>query len=62
MSGVIVSIPSDEKWNVYCESVNALWAQNRKPEIARRIGDEICRQKASAAKVEIEDEWINLLF
>ncbi len=62
MDGVIISIPSDAKWNDYCERENVEWAKNRKPEIVERIAAETRRQKASAAVIDIEDEWVNLRF
>ena len=60
--GAMISIPSDKKWNAYCEGENAAWATNRKPEIVERMAAETHRQKASSARIEIEDEWIYLKF
>ncbi len=62
MNGASIRIPSDEKWNSFCKSENAQWATNRKVEIVRRIADETKLQRASTAKIKIENEWINLLF
>lgn len=60
--GVMISIPSDEKWKAFCERGNAAWAKERKSEIVNRIAAETKRQKASSSVIGIEDEWINLTF
>lgn len=60
--GAMISIPSDEMWNAFCERENASWAKDRKAEIVERMASETRRQKAASAVIDIEDEWIHLKF
>ncbi len=62
MSGTTVFVPPPGQWDKSCESAGFAAAAGRRNEILERTAVEVCRQKASGAKYEIGDNWLEFVF
>src|ERR1700716_2528142 len=60
--GLVIYVPSPEKWDQYSEENRAPWAAGRRREILTRLAEGLRDKKARGAKISIENDWIHLTF
>lgn len=61
-TGVTIHVPTPQEWDAYCAKHDAAWARGRRPEILGRVAQEVSRQKARSARIEMTDHWVELHF
>jgi hypothetical protein len=62
MSGATIFVRTPDEWEKNSQSQDASWTSGRRQEILERLAEDVRRQQAPSARIEIEDHWIELTF
>jgi hypothetical protein len=62
ISGATIFVRTPEEWENNSQSEAASWTKGRRQEILERLAEGVRQQRAQAAKISIEDHWIELTF
>src|SRR5881394_2284554 len=59
-AGVGISVPTEDRWNAYCDKQKAEWAKDRREQIVQRVAQGGLRQRYPGGYFDVTDQWINL--
>lgn len=62
MTGTTVFVPTPVQWDAWCEASGFPEAKGRRDEILEYTAIETINQKASGAKFQISENWIEIEF